>query len=411
MGNWRFQEVAGDSSMDIEKIIEEYHLDEEIIRIRRAFHRIPELGEQEFETGKLIRSKLEEWGVPYRDEVADTGIVAVVTGGHPGRTVALRADIDALPIREETGLPFVSQNPGVMHACGHDAHIAMALMTCFILSRLKERLNGNVKFLFQPAEETVGGAERMIRDGCMHEPEVDYVLGLHVEPKYDTGTVGIRYGKMYAGSDMFNVDITGKGAHGAHPEDGVDAIAIAANVINAVQTVVSRSVGATNSAVVTFGLIRGGTVRNQIADTVHMEGIMRTLDPKTRLDVRNRVGRIIISTAEALGGRADYTVMESYGPLINDDVVTRIVEGNAVALLGREHIVSEKEPDLCCEDFSYFALEKPACYFHLGCYDESNGPRVDLHHGQFTIDERCLMIGARLQCANILSILKGAHND
>jgi amidohydrolase len=298
-----------------------------------------------------------------------------------------------------------------MHACGHDAHMAIALMTCFIMSRLKDQLHGSVKFFFQPAEETVGGAQRMIRAGCMHHPEVDCVLGLHVEPKYDTGNIGIRYGKMYAGSDMFNVDIIGKSAHGAHPEDGVDAIAIAANIINTAQTVVSRSVGATNAAVVTFGLIRGGTVRNQIADTVHMEGILRTLDIETRLAVRNRVGRIVVSTAEAMGGKADFTVMESYGPLINDDAVTRIVEANGAALLGRDHIVLEKEPDLCCEDFSYFALEKPACYFHLGCYDESNGPRVDLHHPRFTIDERCLMIGVRLQCANILSILRGVPDD
>lgn len=393
--------------MNIEKIIKDYHLEDEIIQIRRDLHQIPELGEAEFNTGKYICQKLDEWGVAYRDKVADTGIVALVTGAYPGKTVAMRSDIDALPITEDTGLPFASKNPGVMHACGHDAHISIALITCFVMSRIKDQLHGNVKFFFQPAEETIGGAERMIQDGCMHNPEVDYVLGLHVEPKYDIGDIGIRYGKMYAGSDMFNVDITGKGAHGAHPEDGTDAIAIAANIINTVQTVVSRTVGATNSAVVTFGMIQGGTVRNQIADSVHMEGIMRTLDPQTRLDVRGKVGKIVCSVAEAMGGKADFTVTESYGPLINADEVTQIVEANATAMVGKDHIIIEKEPDLCCEDFSYFALEKPGCYFHLGCYSEGNGPRVDLHHPQFTIDERCLIMGVRLQSANILSILEG----
>ncbi len=397
--------------MDVESIIRAYHIEEEIIRIRRALHRIPELGEQEFETGRLICAKLNEWGIAYQDHVADTGIVALVTGARPGKTVAIRADMDALPIHEQTGLPFASGTPGVMHACGHDAHVSIGLITCLIMSKLKDQLHGSVKFFFQPAEETVGGAERMIQAGCMYHPEVDYVLGLHVEPKYDTGSIGIRYGKMYAGSDMFNVDIMGKGAHGAHPEDGVDAIAIAANIINTAQTVISRSVGATNAAVVTFGLIRGGTVRNQIADTVHMEGIMRTLDSETRLAVRNKVRKIAVSTAEAMGGRADFTVTESYGPLINDDAVTRVVEANAVEQVGKDRTILEREPDLCCEDFSYFALKKPGCYFHLGCYDESNGPRVDLHNGQFTIDERCLMIGVRLQSANILSILGGACDD
>ncbi len=391
--------------MDLDKIIKKYKLDKEIIEIRRHIHQNPELSEMENETTKYICGKLDEWNIEYIKGVADTGVVAIIRGNQPGNTVAIRGDIDALPIFEETNLDFASMNKGIMHACGHDSHVSILLITARIMSFLKEELKGNVKFFFQPAEETIGGAERMIKDGCMENPKVDYVLGLHVEPAYDTGIVGIKYGKMYAASDIIDLSIRGKSAHGAHPNEGIDTISVAANIINTVQTVISRNVSPLNSAVCTFGMIKGGTVRNQIADYTKLEGIIRTLDQETRLSVREKIRAICENVGRAMGAQIEFNVAESYSPLINNDEVTSVVEMNAKSLVGEKNVVLEEFPDLSCEDFSYFAMNKPACYFHLGCYNQQNGTRVDLHHSKFTIDEECMILGVKLQVENVISLL------
>ena len=391
--------------MNIDEIIEAYNLSDLIVNIRRSIHQNPELSEEEFETGKCICRLLNGWDIEYEDCIATTGIVAIVRGEHPGKTIALRADMDALPIDEETKLSFASQKKGIMHACGHDAHVAMLLVTCRVLSLMKGQLEGNVKFFFQPAEETVGGAKRMIQDGCMDNPKVDVVLGLHVEPSYETGKVGIKYSKMYAASDIIDITIKGKGAHGAHPNEGIDTIAIAANIINGVNTVISRKISPLNSAVCTFGVIKGGTVRNQIADCTILEGIIRTLDQETRVDVREKIKSICNGICLAMGAEVDFHITESYAPLINNDSITDIVKDNAEELLGKSNVIIEKHPDLSCEDFSYFAIERPACYFHLGCYDEGSGLKVDLHHPKFTIDEKCMLIGVELQVMNVLSMI------
>jgi len=395
-----------EKSMNLENLIEEYNLNNEIIEVRRHIHKNPELSEQEKETSQYICHKLGEWGIEYKTGYADTGVVAIVKGAKDGKTVAIRGDMDALPIEETTELEYASINEGVMHACGHDAHVAILLITAKVANLMKEQLKGNVKFFFQPAEESIGGAKRMIEDGCMENPTVDYVLGLHVEPLYDTGIVGIKYGKMYAASDMIDLTINGKSSHGAHPEEGVDTVTIAANIINSIQTVVSRKVSPLNSALCTFGTIKGGTVRNQIADKTKLKGIIRTLDQETRLHVRENIKSISVNLAEAMGATVDFDVIESYGSLINDDKITKIVEKNAKKLLGDANVHLESFPDLSCEDFSYFAMEKPSCYFHLGCYDESNGERVDLHNPKFKIDEECLMLGVKLQLENVISLLK-----
>ncbi|MBP1924279.1 amidohydrolase [Sedimentibacter acidaminivorans] len=391
--------------MDLDKIIKKYKLDKEIIEIRRHIHQNPELSEMENETTKYICGKLDEWNIEHIKGVANTGVVAIIRGNQPGNTVAIRGDIDALPICEETNLDFASINKGIMHACGHDSHVSILLITARIISLLKEELKGNVKFFFQPAEETIGGAERMIKDGCMENPKVDYVLGLHVDPTYDAGIVGIRYGKMYAASDIIDLNIRGKSAHGAHPNEGIDTISVTANIINTVQTVISRNVSPLNSAVCTFGMIKGGTVRNQIADNTRLEGITRTLDQETRLSVREKIRAICENVGRAMGAQIEFNVTESYSPLVNNDEVTSLVEMNAKALVGEKNVVLEEFPDLSCEDFSYFAMNKPACYFHLGCYNQQNGPRVDLHHPKFTIDEKCMIIGVKLQVENVVSLL------
>ena len=397
--------------MNLETILKKKELEDEVLAIRRSIHQWPELSEQEYKTCELIAAKLDEMGIPYETGIADTGIVAVLEGAVPGPVVALRADIDALPIQEETGLPFASQNPGVMHACGHDAHAAVLLGTARVLSQMRDELCGTVKFFFQPAEETVGGANRMIQAGCLENPHVDYVLGLHVEPLIESGKVGIRYGKMMAASDMIDVTIRGKGSHGAHPDEGIDAIMVAASILTTVQTVVSRRVSPLESAVCSFGKIQGGTVRNQIADTVELSGIIRTLDPKQRIFVREQVKGIAESVAAAMGAEINFHITESYGPLVNNDTITAVVEKNAAEMLGKENIILEPSPDLGCEDFSFFALERPSCFFHLGCYSEAAGEYVDLHNSKFDIDETCLMTGVELQVRNVLALLNSKEGN
>lgn len=390
----------------IDVLLKEEHIEELVVAIRRDLHVNPELSEEETETMAYICGLLDQWQIPYTNKVADTGIVATIEGSRSGPVVGLRADMDALPICEKTGLSFSSKRENVMHACGHDAHMAILLAVGRVLSLVKEQLPGSVKLFFQPAEETIGGAKRMIAAGCLTEPNVDYVLGLHVEPGLDTGQIGIRYGKMYAASDMVDIQVMGKGAHGAHPEEGVDSILAAANFLNSLQTLVSRKISPLNSAVCSFGKIQGGTARNQIADVTKLEGIIRTLDQDTRLFMRKQLKRLAKGVGEAMGAEIQVHITESYGPLINDNNVVRLVEENAVALLGKEHVIIEDVPDLGCEDFSYFAMERPGCYFHLGCYTRESGERADLHNSAFTIDEACLMIGVRLQLENVISLLK-----
>lgn len=397
--------------MTVNEILENMDLENEIIAIRRTLHQNPCVSEHEEETVKFLASKLDELGIAYEIILDGCSIVATLEGGKPGPVVGVRGDIDALPIKEETGLPFASKKEGIMHACGHDAHAAILLGTAKVLASMKEELSGTVKFFFQPAEESIGGAQRMIAAGCLENPHVDYVVGLHVSPLFKAGEIGVKYGKGYAASDMIDIRIRGKSSHGAHPDKGVDAIIVAANILNTIQTVVSRRVAPEESAVCSFGKIVGGTVRNQIADTVTLNGIIRTLDPKQRVFVREQVQKIAESVASAMGGEAEFILMESYGPLMNNDAVVEVVEKNAIQLLGKENVIREKNPNLGTEDFSYFALERPACFFHLGCYNEKMGERVDLHNCRFNIDESCLKIGVAMQVKNVLSLLNGEAKE
>ncbi|MEA4988158.1 MAG: M20 family metallopeptidase [Anaerovorax sp.] len=391
---------------NIDKWLKELNLEKELVEMRRYFHKYPELSGKEYQTMDKICKHLDEWGIQYEKGVADTGAVATIKGALPGKTIGIRGDMDALPIQEKNTASYCSQNRGVMHACGHDAHTSILLGVAKVLKAMEGELKGNVKFFFQPAEETTGGAERMIQAGCLEDPYVDYVLGLHVEPKYKVGEVGIKYGKMYASSDMLTIKVYGKAAHGAHPEKAIDAIIVAANILNALQTVVSRNINPTNAAVCTFGTIHGGKVRNQIADYVQIEGIMRTLDLETRILVRERVRKICEKVADSMGARAELVIEESYLPLINTDEVVDVVCQNARCILGMKNVVIEESPDLGTEDFSYFAAERKSCYFRLGCTNKKNESVADLHNPAFDIDEGCLVIGVKLQVQNILSLLE-----
>jgi amidohydrolase len=378
--------------------------EKEIIAHRRRIHEHPETAGNEIETGKYVASVLDSLGIEHK-KVADTGLVAVIRGGD-GPVVGLRADMDALPIEEMTGKPYASKCKGVMHACGHDGHTAILLGAAKILSAHRDRLGGSVKLFFQPAEESFGGAERMIRDGVMEDPHVDFVLGLHVANEFMPGDVGIRYGEFYAASDPFDVVVKGKGAHGAHPELGIDAIVIAAKIIDALQLVVSRVAPPQQALVVTVGKINGGNVRNQISDRVEMKGIIRTLDNDFRVIARDTVRRVITETAAVYGGEAEVTIHSSYPALINDDAVTALVEKSAADVLGAEHIHIEKTAEMGAEDFAYFAMKVPSCFFHLGCRSTEPGVVPQAHNAYFDMDESCLIDGVKVQVNNVLTLMK-----
>lgn len=376
-----------------------------LIEIRRDFHRHPELGMAEFRTSKKIAGLLEDLGISHRTGVANTGIVGIIEGGKPGKTVALRADMDALPIPEETGLSYASEIEGKMHACGHDAHMAVLLGAAHVLNSMKNELSGNIKLFFQPAEETDGGAKPMIDAGCMEDPHVDYVLGLHVTPYAEAGQIMVRPGKICASSDGFTITIRGKSAHGAYPEEGTDAIVIAAQVITSLQTIVSRNLSPMDAAVVTIGTINGGFKENIIADQVCLGGTIRTLDPETRANIQMRIQSIVSAVASGLGGEGLVEFEMGYPPVINNDEVVKVVETNAISLLGKENVLFKEYPSMGVEDFSYFCQAAPGAFYYLGCSNKTQGINAPGHNCKFQIDENCLKIGVLLQVVNALSLL------
>lgn len=391
--------------MNLEKRIEE--ITQEMIAVRRELHQHPELGTHEQETGKRICALLDQWGIEYTYGVADTGIVAIVRGAKPGPVVATRADIDALPLTEDPNRSYCSKNPGVMHACGHDVHTTIQLGLARLCKEMEAELTGTVKFFFQPAEETIGGGDRMVQAGCCENPRVDYTIGLHVQPYMDVGTVEMRYGQLNASCDTAHITIHGKAGHGAYPERGVDAIVAAAGVISGLQTFVSRNISPLNNAVLTIGTIKGGTKSNIVADEVSMTGTLRTLDPETRLFAKDRIIALAQGIAAGYGCTADVDVEWGYSALINTDEVVSVMEETAVELLGREHVLMKQFPSLGGEDFSYFidGSVKGGAFYHLGCGNAAGGVTAALHNQQFDVDERCIPLGIRLQMAFVQKLL------
>jgi len=377
----------------------------ELINIRRDFHVYPELSNQEFRTQNKICEYLEKWGIEYQSGIAKSGVLAIVRGKENDKTIALRADIDALPIDELTDIPFKSQNKGVMHACGHDAHTAILLVTAKIIKSLQDEIKGNVKFFFQPAEETTGGAERMIADGCMDNPRVDAVLGLHMDSETETGKIRLRYGKMNASSDEIKIIIKGVSSHGAKPNKGVDPIVISANIILALQTLVSRNISPVDSAVFTIGSIHGGKKANVIPDTIEMECILRTLDNATRQFAKERICDIVQQISKAYGGIGYVIINESYVPLINNDEMVNLCKETAIEVIGENNILYIANAEMFAEDFSYFAQEAKGCFFYLGCRNKKEDCIYPSHSNKYKIDEKSLKLGVELQVRNVLKFL------
>jgi amidohydrolase len=390
--------------LNIEESIDE--ILEEVIGIRRDFHKHPELSGKEIRTGKKICEYLDKWNIQYETGIAETGIVGIIRGKKgEGKTVGIRADIDALPINETGDYDYCSINPGIMHACGHDVHTAILLGTAKLLKGIEQEIRGNIKLFFQPAEEAIGGAERMIKDGCLENPKVDYAIGLHVMPNIPVGKVELKYGKLNGNSGNVKITINGKSGHAAYPDQSVDAIVIAANVITGLQTLVSRNVSPLNSVVLTFGKIYGGEKSNIITDKVVLEGTLRTLDTQSRMEAKEKIKKIAENIAIGLGGSADIEFKDGYVALINDTDVVHVIRDTAIDILGEENIVYKEFPSMGGEDFSYFTEKIPSAFYHLGCGNEEKGINEPLHNKKFMVDEDCIKTGLMMQVKTVLALL------
>ena len=381
-----------------------------IVDIRRDLHAHPELSEQEHRTMARVVARLEELGIEHRTGVGETGALAWLRGtgrGQGDRAVALRADMDALPIHEANDVPYRSRNDGVMHACGHDVHTAVLLGAARLLAEQKEELAGTVTLLFQPAEETVGGAQRLIEAGALDDPPIDKIFGLHVDPSLAVGRIGLHYGQRSASSDTLRITIRGRSGHGAYPAGSVDAVVAASHVVTALQAIVSRNVDARRTAVVSIGTFHGGTQHNIVADRVEMTGTVRTLEPVVRETVLARVRETVEGVARGLGATVELEIEAGYPPLINNDAAVDLVRSSAAGMLGEEAITVYDRPMMGVEDFAYYVERKPGAFYSLGVRNEERGIVHSVHHERFDVDEECLAIGAALQARNALAALGG----
>lgn len=379
---------------------------QELVDIRRDFHMYPELSEKEFRTSQKICEYLDKWNIEYIKDVAETGVVAIIRGKEQGLTVGARADIDALPVEEINDLDFKSLNKGVMHACGHDVHTAIHLGVAKILKEMEDEISGNIKIFFQPAEETIGGAERMIKEGVLKNPDVDYTLSLHVMPNLDAGYVQLKYGKVNAATNEFSIKIEGKSSHAAYPEGSVDPIVIGGHIIVGLQTLVSRNVSPLNSVVLTIGQIKGGIKNNIIPNQVTMSGTLRTLDPDTRVYAKRRLEEIAENTAIAYGGKASVEITDGYPALINNDGVVDVLKEVAEEVLGEDKLSFKEFPSMGADDFAFFCEETKGAYYLLGCGDKSKGITEPIHSDKFMVDEECIKTGVLLQVETLLRLLK-----
>lgn len=361
-----------------------------------TLHEHPELGNEETQTSSLIRRRLEDLGIEYA-VMAGTGTAAIIRGGRPGRTIGFRADIDALPITEETGLPYASQTPGVMHACGHDFHTAALLGAAELLLGCRSELPGTVKLFFQPDEEGDGGAARMIAEGCMEDPRVDAMLCCHVESGLPTGKLCTRSGPVCAASNPFAVTLRGRGSHGAKPHLGADVIVAGAQIVTALQTISSRRTSPTEPVVVTVGSFHSGEAGNVLPEEARFTGILRTMGGEARERVKTDFRAIVSGIAAGMGVEADIEIFESYPGCINDPAVTSLLTSSARKVLGAENVLEQDAPTLGTDDFGYFCDAAPGCYYYIGVGNEAKGWTYPNHNPHFAADPEALPLAAAVE--------------
>jgi amidohydrolase len=371
-------------------------LQAQLCRWRRQLHQRPELGFEEVLTAQFISHKLTEWGIEHHNGVAKTGIVAMISGNQPGPVLAIRADIDALPIHELNEVDYRSQHDGKMHACGHDGHVTIALGTAYYLWQHRDSFAGTVKFIFQPAEEGPGGAKPMIEAGVLHNPEVDAIIGLHLWNNLPLGTVGVRQGPLMAATEFFHCTIQGRGGHGAIPHQTVDSLVVGAQVVNALQTIVARNIDPLESVVVTLGQFNAGTAVNVIADTARLSGTVRYFNPQYQDFIPQRLEQIIAGVCQSHGATYDLDYQSLYPPVINDATMTELVKSAALMVIETPAGIVPECQTMGGEDMSFFLQEKPGCYFFLGSANPDKGLAYPHHHPRFDFDETALGIGVEI---------------
>lgn len=378
-------------------------IEEEMIGWRREIHMNPELGFEEEETAELISRVLTELEIPHQTGVAGTGVVGLI--GDSGPVIGIRADMDALPIQEQGEKEYISRNAGKMHACGHDGHVATLLGVAKAAVELGDKLEGRIKLIFQPAEEGPGGAKPMIAAGALAEPEVDYMLSLHIWNDIEVGAVGTKTGGFFASSDEFDLDVLTESSHGASPHEGNDAIVVASEIVQALQSVVSRNIDPTDSAVITIGKIEGGYRRNVIADKVRLEATIRALNSEVRELLEKRIKEIIDGIARTYTADYDLDYRELYPPLINNNLVFEKVKKSAEEMLGAEKFIEIEKPTLGAEDFAYFLQEKPGAMFLVGGRNEARGIDAPHHHPDYDFDEAALKTGLKVMLNTTLKLI------
>lgn len=373
-------------------------------RLRRDFHRHPELGFQEVRTASIVAEEINSLGLELRTGVAETGVIALLEGDTPGPTVLVRFDMDALPIQEETLTEYASQNPGVMHACGHDGHTAIGLTVAHLLHRERHHLRGKVKLVFQPAEEGLGGARRMVEQGVLSDPIPDYALALHLWNEKPLGWIGVNPGACMAAAEIFKLRLTGKGGHGAVPNLAIDPIVAAAQVVNALQTIVARTVSPLQSAVVSITSIHGGDAFNVIPSQVELLGTIRTFDPQVRNQLIQRFEQIVNGTAQAMNCQADLELTSITPAVINNPQVTEHVLAAAKRLFPQDYIETQFST-MGSEDMALMMRDIPGCYFFLGSANPAKGFDAPHHHSRFDFDEQVLPKAAALMAAAVCELL------
>ncbi len=366
-------------------------LEPQLIAWRRDFHRHPELGLEEQRTAQIVAATLRELGYEVHEGIARTGVVGLLRNG-AGPTIMVRADMDALPIKEETGADYASEHPGLMHACGHDGHVAILLGIATIMRQHREHWQGALMLVFQPGEEGLNGAEIMIREGILEQFQPDYALALHVWNDYPVGAVDATPGPVMAAAETWEVTITGKGGHAAQPAETVDPVVTAAMMVTALQTIVSRNVAAADAAVLTVGALHAGDAFNVIPDQAHLRGTVRTYKPEVRETVLRRLREIVMGTAAMMGATAEIALHPLTPALVNDAAITRLVQESIVAVLGDAALHTDLRV-MGSEDFAFFLQRVPGCFFFVGS-GRPAGPLIPHHNPRFDIDERALAIGA-----------------
>lgn len=379
---------------------------DETVQIRRNLHMHPELSEQEEKTAEAVCRRLDELGIEYTAGIAGHGISAVIYGRDRDHGVGIRADMDALPITERTDCSFKSQNPGVMHACGHDIHTAILLGTAKILNEIKDELPGSVRLFFQPSEETIGGAKQMIDAGCLKSPAISSVIGLHVESSVKGGSVELMPGPMNAASTEFFVTVTGKSCHGAHPSDGIDALLPACAMVSGLQSIITRRTDPAEAVLITVGQFHSGTKENIVSGETKFSGIIRALQMHNMEPLKAYIEELCQATAKAYGATCDVEFSDSYPSLENDDELFELVRDTCREVLGEDKVEIKTKPSLGADDFSYFCHACKGLYYNIGTGQKGDDVPYPIHSDLFDPDEECIRTGMLTEVASVIRILE-----